>query len=158
MSRIFMIIIGILGILLFAGGITLFVVAQKSGSPLPHGTLTIASHTFQVEIANTLASRAQGLSGREGLVPREGMIFLFPIAAKYGFWMKDMRFALDMVWIKNNRVIEITENIPPPKDPSTIMLPSYYPPEAVDTVLEISAGAAKANGIAVGDLVTLERK
>ena len=62
--------------------------------------------------------------------------------------MKDMAFALDMIWLANGRVIQIDRNLPPDDSPGRAI---YYPSQAVDMVLEISAGVADESGLRVGD-------
>jgi uncharacterized membrane protein (UPF0127 family) len=107
-----------------------------------------------VKYAQTETERAQGLSGHAPLGPREGMLFIFPFASSYGFWMKDMLFDLDMVWIRSGLVVGISEHIPAPRFAGD-KLPTYYPPEAADMVLEIGSGQARALGIGIGDAVSL---
>jgi uncharacterized membrane protein (UPF0127 family) len=106
-----------------------------------------------VEYAQTETERAQGLSGHAPLGSREGMLFIFPLASSYGFWMKDMLFDLDMIWIRSGRVVGISEHIPAPRFAGDT-LPTYYPPEAADMVLEIGSGQARALGIGSGDAIS----
>ena len=85
----------------------------------------------------------------------QGMLFDFgPTPASTPFWMKDMNFNLDFVWIAGNKVVGITPNAPAPLSP-TENLPLYYPPEPVNQVLEVNAGWAKKNNVSVGDGVNL---
>jgi hypothetical protein len=125
-------------------------------TPNDTATLTVNDRVFEIEIAETIADRARGLSGREPLKNNEGMLFIFPVAGKYSFWMKDMLFPIDMVWIRDARIVGITADIPPP-EPGTSMLrlDNYPPPQAVDMVFEIVAGEAQRAGMKVGDLVVL---
>lgn len=111
---------------------------------------------FSLEITNTLETRARGLSGRDSIPERGGMVFLFDPPERPAFWMKDMRFPLDMVWVRNSRIIGITENIPAPlpETPEASLL-RYAPPELVDEVIELSAGTAKAIGLRPGQNVRL---
>lgn len=123
---------------------------------LPEEKIVIGSAKFTVEVANTTTTRATGLSFREPLSEGHGMIFKFPFAFQYGFWMRGMKFGLDLVWIKNNQVVGITRDVPPPQPGSNqLNLPIYYPPEAVDTVLEISAGEADKMNLKTGDQIRL---
>lgn len=113
----------------------------------------IGAASFNVEIADNAITQAKGLSGRESLPEKNGMLFLFSRLAKRGFWMPDMHFSLDMVWIKGDKVVGISENIPPAGfgEPDI-----YYPPEEVDKVLEINAGSAKKYALKIGDVLVLE--
>jgi uncharacterized membrane protein (UPF0127 family) len=89
----------------------------------------------------------------------QGMLFDFGQGASTdtGFWMPDMKFNLDFIWIKNNKVIGITSNVPAPASPTTplLSLPVYYPPSPIDRQVEVNAGWAKKNNITIGDNVTL---
>ena len=122
-------------------------------SPAPH-RIQIGGVELFVEYAQTEAERARGLSGHAPLGSREGMLFMFPVASLHGFWMKDMLFDLDMIWIRSGRVVGLSEHVPAPRFAGD-KLPTYYPPEAVDMVLEIGSGQARALGIGIGDAVSL---
>ncbi|MBI4094378.1 MAG: DUF192 domain-containing protein [Candidatus Liptonbacteria bacterium] len=125
--------------------------------------VSLAGKTFSVLIADTAIERTRGLSGRPSLREDEGMLFLFESPGAYGFWMKGMRFPIDIVWIRGDRVVGITEHVPVPT--SALNLPTYYPPEpvdpvrdrisnGVDAVLEINAGLAARHGFQIGDVLT----
>ena len=127
-----------------------FVVA----SPLKSGftTLKIGEQEFRIEVAKDDVSRSRGLSGREYLAPGQGMLFVFDTAGNHGFWMKGMKFPLDIVWIRGNRIVGFTENIPI----SNELLPHvYYPRAPADRVLELNAGSVQKYNLQVGDLVEL---
>ncbi len=109
----------------------------------------IGTATFNVEVAESAAQKAKGLSGRATLAADRGMVFLFPSPAKTGFWMAGMQFPIDIIWIRNQQVIGIASSLP------TSTLNIYYPPEAVDTVLEINSGLAMQYNIRTGDAVEL---
>lgn len=101
--------------------------------------VTIAGTELQVIVMDTPELRVQGLSGRESLSQYDAMLFVFPEPDQYGFWMKDMRFAIDIVWIDESmRVIDITKNLTPDTYPQTFKpkFPSMY-------MLELPAGQAK---------------
>lgn len=113
----------------------------------------IGNEIFKVEIADNFASRARGLSGRSGLGSHEGMLFLFPVAMPQGFWMKDMKFPIDIIWIRDDKVIGMTIGAEPEAGPDYTI---YRSPESVDKVLEINAGSALQFGIKIGDAVSLK--
>src|SRR6266404_1229193 len=82
--------------------------------------LQVGKSIIYVEIANTDQSREQGLSGRDKLTDSQGMLFDFKntgVTAP-GFWMKDMKFNLDLIWIRENQIVGITPNVPHPEPPS----------------------------------------
>ncbi len=112
--------------------------------------VVVGKHTFRVDVADEPVERYQGLSGREKLDDGGGMLFIFEKPDLYGFWMKDMRFSIDIIWIKRGRVAGISEKLDPSSYPKL-----FYPPEPVDYVLEISSGEASRRGIKVGDTADL---
>lgn len=114
----------------------------------PTHTITVGKATFAVTKALTSAEQEQGLSRVAYLAPNQGMLFIFPQASRYAFWMKGMRFALDMIWIENEKVVAITANAEPASYPSIIQ-----PPTPVHQVLEVRAGTVAREGITVGSTV-----
>jgi uncharacterized membrane protein (UPF0127 family) len=113
--------------------------------------ITVGKQGLWVFIADTEELLKQGLSGREKLTDTQGMMFNFKNTsyAKPGFWMKDMKFNLDLIWIKNNIIIGITKNVPAPKTKDE-KLPVYYPPSPIDTALEVNAGWSDAHNVTIG--------
>jgi len=128
-------------------------VAAPDNAVRPPNTVFIgAKGKWRVELAATLDERARGLSNRAALPAENGMIFLFNEPGRYGFWMKEMRFPLDIIWISNDQVIGLSENLlPEGAQPKNI----YYPPAPADTILEINAGEAETFGIITGDVIKL---
>lgn len=122
---------------------------------LPTKNITVSNTTIVVEVADTDASRTLGLSHREKLNDGTGMLFDFTNTSftKPGFWMKDMRISIDIIWIYDNTIIGIEKNVPFPPDNTN--LPIYYPPSAVTHALEVPAGWTEKNNITVGETVTL---
>ena len=108
---------------------------------------------FKVEVAGTPLARSEGLSLRDSLGLEEGMLFLFKDSGKHGFWMKDMKFAIDIVWIQGDRIVGFKKNAQPEPEKSMFNLTTYRPPTEVDKVLEINAGLVDQYGIGVGDKV-----
>lgn len=120
-----------------------------------HGTVTLPSGvTIPVEIADTPAKRSLGLGRRDGLRPGWGMLFIFETTGSHPFWMKDMRFAIDILWLRNRRIVHIARNVPPPapgEKPVTL-----DPSVSANLVLELAAGAAKALGLETGQSVRFQ--
>jgi len=116
--------------------------------------LNIGPVTTDVEIVDTPASISQGLSGREKLKDKQVMLFSFPDTQPRIFWMKDMKFALDFIWVKNGVVVGLTKNVPPPAENNGIteVVPS---PSEVNQVVEVNAGFIDKYGIREGDSVVL---
>ena len=117
--------------------------------------VTIAGVAFEAEIAHTPAARAQGLSGRESLPPKTGMLFVFPSGRASSFWMKGMMMSLDFVWIgKDCAVVATTARVPPPAPglPDSA-LRMYKPSAPAAYTFEINAGEVEEFGIRPGDEV-----
>src|SRR3989338_3180334 len=70
----------------------------KPSSPSDIKYVKIVGQNIKVDLALTMLEQAQGLSGREVLGENEGMLFVFDTPGKYSFWMKDMKFAIDIIW------------------------------------------------------------
>lgn len=120
--------------------------------------VNIGGASFDVRVADTDKTRAQGLSGARGLAENEGMLFLFIVPGTYGFWMKEMRFPIDIVWIRSGAVAGYSENLPPTTGGELDEnLKIYYPPGEIDAALEIPAGSVRKSGITEGQSVTIEK-
>jgi uncharacterized protein len=117
--------------------------------------VTIGSKNLLVEVADTPTTRAQGLAYRNKLPDNTGMLFDFTNTKnrRPNFWMKDMKFNIDIIWINNGKIIGITKNIPAPKNDSNF--PSYSPPGDITHVLEVPSGWADQNNIQINDTVKL---
>lgn len=123
-----------------------------SVSRLPQ--VTIGSTTISIEEAKTAEEQALGLGNRDSLAATRGMLFRFPTPVVANFWMKGMRFPLDFIWIKDNKVADLIEHVAAPL-PVMIdgELPTYHPRMAVDAVIEVNAGFIEYNKIKIGDEV-----
>ena len=79
------------------------------------------------------------------------MLFVFPTADRYGFWMKDMLASIDIIWLRSDgTIIEIEEGVSPETYPTP-----FYPPERVSYVLETRTGEARAQGWEPGTRLSL---
>lgn len=104
----------------------------------------------RAEVADSKSKRAQGLMFMKSLDEKSGMLFVFNKEAKYGFWMKNMLFPLDIIWINAKKmIVDIDAGVSPCKgDCDTIA-----PKAPVRYVLEVNSGFTKKNNIKVGDRV-----
>ncbi len=114
--------------------------------------VSVAWQTFRVEVADTSGKMEKGLGLRDSMPADAGMYFSFPSAQYWVFWMKDMRFPIDIVWIRDGKVVDVTAEVPVDK---TLPLKTYSPIAPADAVLEINAGAAGKAGVKTGDEVKL---
>lgn len=97
-------------------------------------------------VATSTADQEKGLGDRDSLPIDQGMFFIFSTPGSYGFWMKDMRFSLDMVWIGADKTVAgVTSSISPETYPNL-----FLPPHPISYVLELNAGQAEKLGIATG--------
>lgn len=129
--------------------------AAESGDPEADGSVLIGGQRVWIEIVEGIEEQSLGLGQRDSLAWDHGMYFPYARAAFYVFWMKDMRFDIDIVWIRDGRVIDLHHRVAHAVEPP---LPRYRPREAADAVLEVPAGYAQAHGWGIGDRVRLERR
>ena len=117
--------------------------------------VTIDGTTFSAEIASTPQEKQIGLSKKTSLGDTEGMIFPFGSPDYYGFWMKDMTIPIDILYIRDNKIVTIFENVPNPTSKNEA-IPVYHPTQPADTVLELKSGATEKYHIKQDDMVTIE--
>lgn len=116
--------------------------------------LKVGEVVITVEVADTIGKRERGLARRKLMPPDEGMYFPLGLPARHTFWMKDMRFPLDFIWIREGRVVDITENVPyPVADHPPV---SVRPREPVTAVLEVNTDFTEKHGVQIGDPVALQ--
>ena len=109
---------------------------------------TYTGKEISVEVADTVEKRSLGLGKRSGLENGWGMLFVFEKRKQHGFWMKNMEFPLDIIWLDNHRIAYILRNVQPAK--SGVIPPVMTPPVAGNFVLEIDAGRADELKLQVG--------
>lgn len=144
----------VLVLLSIAGLLVLAAVLRWQYAGFGKGQVVIGEDVVvKVDVAASDHTRERGLSGREALRPDEGMLFLFPIPAKYTFWMKDMRFPLDAVWIKDGEIVDLSIGVRPGEPGEQI--PVFFPVVPADSVLEVPAGFAARHGLRLGMPVTV---
>lgn len=151
-SRIQAIFITIaIGAVLAIAGLLLLHTRQPKTAP---GALLISgSLEIPVTIADTDAAREQGLSGTAALPQNTGELFVFDQPGNYGFWMKDMNYGLDLVWIDSAmNIVGSTSNIAANTYPKI-----FYPPQDIQYVLEVNAGFSTAHNLGVGQHFTLQK-
>lgn len=113
--------------------------------------VTIGSKTYTMYIADTEEKRAQGLSGVEHMNSTDGLAFIFDVPYNYAFWMKDMNFPLDFIYVDQGKVVDLIENVLPESYPDTIQ-----PSVPASIVIELNAGQIHENGVKVGDPIELK--
>lgn len=127
------------------GAFWLFAMPAKTADPT-HASISIGDAVVKAEIARTPAAREHGLSGHTPLGETEGMLFVMDSLDLHGFWMRDMRFPIDILWLASDgRVVDIKANAAPESYPAI-----FYPHEPALYVLEVSAGFAARRGVNIG--------
>lgn len=137
-------------ILLLAG---FFLISRYSSNLTPDQIkyVKVAGQSIRVELALDQAKQERGLSGRVQLKDNEGMLFVFETSGIYPFWMKDMNFPIDIIWINEEREVVYIK-----KDARPELFPEIYDPnENAIYVLEVVSGFSEKNKLKEGDKVEL---
>ncbi|OJI08020.1 MAG: hypothetical protein COX02_02530 [Candidatus Vogelbacteria bacterium CG22_combo_CG10-13_8_21_14_all_37_9] len=109
--------------------------------------ITIGQTKLLVKIAKTKAEQKRGLSGQANLPAQAGLLFVFANPGQPKFWMKEMKFPLDLIWLDANRkIVAISPNLNPDTYPQT-----FSSQQAVQYVLEVNAGLAQQQHLKIGD-------
>ena len=142
-----------LAVLALAATLVLNVAAgPSSATSVPRGdaVLVAGAHRFHLQLAVTAAQQELGLGDRAKLPLDNGMLFVYHSSGTRCFWMKGMRFALDMIWLSRaDEVVSVQPDVLPKS------YPSVYCTQAQD-VIELDAGQARFAGITVDRVVKLE--
>jgi len=113
--------------------------------------------TIQAKIADDPKKHQAGLSDFSSLSLNEGMLFVFDKSAAYVFWMKNVEFAIDIIWIdEQKKIVDIAPNIPPEPNKDEKELTRYKPKSDAKYVLEINAGLSSLHNLQIGDQVSFE--
>lgn len=108
--------------------------------------ITINNTTVLTEVVDTPETMERGLSGRQNLPEDSGMLFMYAQSGVYCYWMKDMNFSIDMIWLDDQKkIVHIEPNVSPQTFPK-----SFCPSTPARYVLEVSAGKAEKSGWTVG--------
>jgi uncharacterized membrane protein (UPF0127 family) len=113
--------------------------------------ITIDGIPVEASVADSVSTRIKGLSGTPFLPDNVVKLFAFGAAGQHSIWMKDMNYALDILWVaKDGKIVHVEENVSPDSYPESFSspVPAWY-------VIEANAGFAASNTIAVGGEVTL---
>lgn len=144
------------GVLLVVVGIVSFLVLQPDKAQIstdcdtnPNSetkTIRAGSVSIEAEVVTKGEDKARGLSGRNCLNPDSGMLFTYELTGDYCFWMKDMNFAIDMIWMDDEKqIVTIKDSVSPDTYPN-----SFCPDKPAQYILEVPAGYAADAGWSVG--------
>lgn len=142
---------------IIAGLLAVIAVAALAGNPAhpnPCGTyrddkvIAVGAHKIFTEVASTPAAQARGLGGRSCIPADAGMLFSFNQPGQYSFWMKDMKFPIDIIWISaGHKAVLVKQNVLPSTYPSGFANPISRPAKYV---LELQANASTRLNISAG--------
>lgn len=137
--------------LIFLGGLGVWFFTSRKETEV-----IIGGHEVKVAIARTPEARAKGLSGKKALCPDCGLLFIFESAARHVFWMKQMYFDIDIIWIDGDKIVDISHAVPRPRPEDFDAPKTFYQARVpVDKVLEVNSGWAAKHRLVSGDrLVT----
>ena len=133
--------------------IILLIIFYLKKSPTKYTNVKITNTEIRAEIADTLIKRTKGLMFRKSLSQNEGMLFIFNEEGYHGFWMMNMSFPIDIIWIeKEKKVVYIEKNA----QPCGLICSSYIPKEKAMYVLEVNANFTEEHGIKIGSSLEFE--
>ncbi len=122
-----------------------------------HAILSIQGEKFDARIADTNTRRMRGLSGTSALGKNEAMLFVFNTPSQESFWMKDMNYALDIIWLRDKKIIDIAARVSPGAQKNDSELPLYTPRLPADQVVEVIAGTVDRLNLKIGDTILVEK-
>lgn len=109
-------------------------------------SLSINKNEFLVEVAYTQEKKNLGLGQRKSICENCGMLFIFPEKNYYNFWMKDMNFDLDILWLNDNEIVYIEKNVSCLNQEKV-----YFSNKKANSVLELKSGLVEKLNIKIGD-------
>jgi uncharacterized membrane protein (UPF0127 family) len=116
--------------------------------------VVVGGQIVKMDISDTNCKRELGLSGRKSLSDNEGMLFVFEKEGNYGFWMKDMNFPIDIIWVGADLSVVGDEK---KLDPSTY--PNIFGGKFLAKyVLELPAGFSDKYNLSVGNKISISKK
>ena len=118
--------------------------------------ISVGTTAVRVDLALTPAQQQLGLGYRNGLDEGTGMLFVFSESSERSFWMKGMRFCLDIIWIDGNEITGAAESVcPDPVGTPDGERQTYSSSGPASLVLEMPAGWLSANGYGPGTPVVI---
>lgn len=137
----------IVSLAIVAGGAFLWWQMSQS-----QASLQLHGQRYHILVMRTEAELQKGLSGTDSLPEGQAMVFVFASDSKWGMWMKDMNYPIDIVWLNADRqVVHVVKNAQPSSYPDT----TYTPDVPARYVIELPSGTIERTGIAIGDAAGL---
>lgn len=149
----------IIGLFALLAVVFYFTQGAISGTPLTlpgfgkSAKMTVNNHTFTLTVADTEKKKEIGLSGQKSLAKNKGMLFPYETKTIPAFWMRNMKFPIDILFISDGKIVTLYKNVKPPVTNEQLTL--YQPSQPVDAVVEINAGLSEQFKLNVGDTATI---
>lgn len=129
---------------------------------LPSGrqqvTIIVGETEVTVDLALTSSEQTLGLGYRNGLDEDHGMLFVFDSYRSRTFWMKGMRFCLDIIWIRDGVITGAAESVcPDPAGTADADRARFESEDQVNYALEMDAGWLQSHGYGPGTIVDLSQ-
>jgi uncharacterized protein len=142
--------------LVVIAAVALYQFSNRQNSQIQsQGKVTIGDYSFDVEVAKDPKAQQIGLTKYTSMKDNQGMLFVFDKPDFHSFWMKNMKFPLDIIYIDGDTIVFIVENAQPADIEEEN--PTIYKPEAAaDKVLEIQKGLVIKYNFKKGDKVKIE--
>lgn len=135
---------GVALVLIVIAGVLMVLSVSRRQAPV-----SIGGQLVHARIADNDDSRRKGLSGTSPLGEKEAMLFIFDTPSRWGMWMREMKYNLDIVWMDGEkRVIYVAKNVSPDTYPKV-----YLPDDDALYVLELPAGFVEKHGVGLGHVV-----
>jgi uncharacterized membrane protein (UPF0127 family) len=145
--------------LLIMAVLLLFVVTEITKEPQLKDDAKVVVRIDQARLEATVAAsaeaRTKGLSGTDSLGADRGMLFVSSPAEIPMIVMRDMKYPIDIIWISQGTVSEVTPNVAPQPGVAADQLTKYQPSGPAGQVLETNAGWAAKHGVQPGDPVSI---
>lgn len=140
-------------------GVIIYQFTSRMGQtpqPTSNVTVTINKQTFKATVVKESVDQQIGLSKYTSLPEDQGMLFEFTERGYQPFWMKDMKFPIDIIFIDDEKIVSIAQDVPAPKSPED-PLPQYLPEAPANKVFEIRAGLSKKYNFKKGDTIEIKQ-
>jgi uncharacterized membrane protein (UPF0127 family) len=111
---------------------------------------------FNIMIADSLLKQMLGLMYRKNIDEHQGMLFIFKVRRKYSFWMLNMKFPIDILWIdKSYKIVDILKNAKPCGG-GLFKCKPYTPKKEALFVLELKSGISAKMKIKIGNTLDIK--
>jgi len=150
LNRNIRLILGVVVVLLLVLIISAAIISNKERSP----QISIGDTKFNIVVASTDQEKQIGLSDTEVLGENDGMLFVFDKADFYSFWMRNMKFPIDIIYLNGDTVTTVIKNASPSANNENLV--TYQPTKESDRVFEVNAGVADKYNIKEGTTLKID--